>query len=401
VTRAIAFYLPQFHPIPENDRWWGPGFTEWTNVARARPWFRGHYQPHIPADLGFYDLRLEETRVAQAALARRYGLAGFCYYHYWFAGRRLLHRPLDAMLASGTPDFPFCLAWANESWTSTWDPRGARVLVEQRYSEADHREHLDFLLTVFDDPRYIRVSGRPLLLIYRADLIPGVAAMLDGWRAQARRRGLPGLHLCCMPHSLSDRSDDEWLALGFDAVVEFQPSYRHLPPMPRVARAALRVRRRLNRAWQRLAGDGDAFPFRVVERLSYEALVDRAIHDLDRGARVLPCVFPNWDNTPRRRDGARLIANDSPERYRMWLTAAVHAVQRRPPDERLVFINAWNEWAEGCHLEPDMRFGHRFLEATRAALAQAAHRCDPAPSGGGDSADACADPRRLTRGCRP
>ena len=194
-ARLIAFNLPQFHPTPENDAWWGKGFTEWTNVAKARPLYPGHYQPHIPADLGFYDLRLPEARAAQAELAREYGIEGFCYYHYWFGGRRMLERPVNEILASGEPEFPFCLCWANHSWSTVWQGT-ADSLIEQTYPGwDDHAAHFDWLLNAFRDPRYIRVNGKPLFVIYKPDDIPNVREVTSFWRESAIKAGLPGLHL--------------------------------------------------------------------------------------------------------------------------------------------------------------------------------------------------------------
>jgi lipopolysaccharide biosynthesis protein len=213
-ARAIALYLPQFHPIPENDEWWGKGFTEWTNTAKARPRFPGHYQPHVPADLGFYDLRVPETRAQQAEMARAHGVEGFCYYHYWFAGKRILQRPFDEVVASGEPDFPFCLCWANETWSGVWhgDPR--RTLIAQTYpGEEDHRAHFATLLPAFRDPRYIRVAGKPVFLIYKPLDLPDAAATLALWTRMAEEAGLPGLHFVGCTDDVTDIPP----ALGFDA----------------------------------------------------------------------------------------------------------------------------------------------------------------------------------------
>jgi hypothetical protein len=190
MVRLIAFYLPQFHPIPENDDWWGKGFTEWRNVVQAKPLFPGHYQPHLPADLGFYDLRVPETRQAQADLAREYGIHGFCYYHYWFKGRRLLERPFNEVLTSGQPDFPFCLCWANESWTRAWDGQSGVILMKQEYSEEDDYQHIRWLSNVFRDKRYIRYEGKPLFLVYRVRDLPNPLQTTEIWRNEARRAGI-------------------------------------------------------------------------------------------------------------------------------------------------------------------------------------------------------------------
>ncbi|MGH7860017.1 MAG: glycoside hydrolase family 99-like domain-containing protein, partial [Candidatus Binatia bacterium] len=225
--RKIAFYLPQYHPVAENDRWWGLGFTDWISVVNAQPLFRGHNQPNFPADLGYYDLRVPEVREAQAALARDAGLDAFCYYHYWFDGRRVLERPFDAVRQSGRPDFPFCLCWANEPWTRSWDGRSGEVLLAQRYSEADDRSHISWLLSAFRDRRYFRVEGKPLFLVYRASSLPDPARTTDLWRDAARSDGLGELYLCRV-ESFPRESDRPPSALGFDAAVEFQPDWRTL-----------------------------------------------------------------------------------------------------------------------------------------------------------------------------
>ena len=219
--RLIAFYLPQFHPIPENDQWWGKGFTEWTNVTKARPLFPGHYQPHLPSDLGFYDLRLPEVREAQAAIARQHGIHGFCYYHYWFNGRRMLEQPFNDVLALGQPDFPFCLCWANENWTRNWDGGHREMLVPQSYSAADDHRHIDWLLRAFEDPRYIQIDDRPLMVIYRPRQLPNIHQTLDIWREAAVKRGFKGLYICRVENFADERGDPT--RLGFDASIEFQP----------------------------------------------------------------------------------------------------------------------------------------------------------------------------------
>ncbi len=224
-TRAIAFYLPQFHPIPENDQWWGKGFTEWTNVIKARPLFKNHYQPHLPADLGFYDLRLPETRKAQADLARQHGIHGFCYYHYWFNGKRLLERPLDEVLTSGQPDFPFCICWANENWTRRWNGEDQDILIKQTYSSEDDLNHIRTLIPYFRDHRYIKVNGRPLILIYRVSSLPHPAQTAAIWRREAIRAGFPDLYLCTVV-SLGTLDFDP-ASIGFDSAVDFPPNCNH------------------------------------------------------------------------------------------------------------------------------------------------------------------------------
>lgn len=376
--KLLCFYLPQFHPIPENDEWWGPGFTEWTNVARARPRFRGHYQPHIPADLGFYDLRLPETRRAQAELAQEYGIGGFCYYHYWFNGRRLLERPFDEVLESGEPDFPFCLCWANGNWTRRWDGRESEILLAQDYTEYDPAEHVAWLADAFADPRYIRVGDRPLFLVYNPEAIPDLTGVVRAWRNEAAARGEPRLYLCAVRSPGAALPYAEAMRVGFDAMLEFSPSGRNplatIPDGGAIKRGLRFVRRAVGRARTELLA-----PFRsrlYIHR--YSDYVDAALQADPVGERTFPCVMPSWDNSARRPSGAAVVQNDDPSLYRRWLEHAIRRVSSRPPDEQIVFINAWNEWAEGCHLEPDLRFGRRFLEATCDALRSAAPDAPPA-----------------------
>jgi len=355
-VQAIAFYLPQYHPVVENDAWWGKGFTEWLNVVQARPQFAGHQQPRWPADLGYYDLRVPEVRAAQAGLARAAGLTAFCYYHYWFNGRQLLEQPFEAVLASGQPDFPFCLCWANESWTRTWDGQSGVHLIQQVYSRADDQAHLRSLARAFQDPRYLRVDGRPLFLVYRASRLPDPRQTTDAWRAEARALGLGELFLCRVESFPEDRPDPR--PLGFDAAVEFQPDWLQLPaPQRRTA------------GWQRLRRWGLAEQGYSRHRIyAYEALVEAARRKPAPDYVRFPCVMPGWDNSARRKQDAVIFVGSSPERYEAWLRSAAAETRPLPSGERLIFINAWNEWGEGCYLEPDALHGHAYINATRRAL---------------------------------
>jgi glycosyltransferase involved in cell wall biosynthesis len=342
-VRLIAFYLPQFHPIPENDAWWGEGFTEWTNVRRATPLFEGHAQPVAPGELGAYDLRDPETRWRQAQLAREHGIDAFSYYRYWFHGKRLLERPFDEVLASGEPDLPFALCWANEPWSRRWDGSEDLILQPQHYSREDDLAHIRALLPALADERAVRVGGRPLLIVYQGHALPAPEATTDIWRSEVDRVGLPGLHLLCVETGW----DEGWDAtrVGFDGKVRFQPQFnvlRATPQVPTPGRPRLRVFD-YERAWPTL----DALP--------------------EAGYPTCETVFPHWDNTPRRGDEGYVIHGSTPEAYERWLTTAVARAAARPPDQRLVFINAWNEWAEGAYLEPDERHGRAYLEATRRA----------------------------------
>lgn len=354
-TRLIAFHLPQFHPIPENDEWWGKGFTEWTNTGKARPLFAGHRQPKVPADLGYYDLRLPEARAAQAELAREYGIEAFCYYHYWFGGRRLLERPVDEILASGEPDFPFCLCWANESWTGIWHGAPKRVLIEQTYpGEADHRAHFEFLLKAFRDRRYLTVDGRPLFLIYRAWQIPEVAGVLDLWNRLADEAGIarPFFVAVCSPNSAWDP-----LRHGFAGSVT--------PRMP-VLRQWVSWRDplgKLSRWWRARRGWPTVYRHRDV--------IDGMLSADTRGGTDYPCVIPNWDNTPRSGKRGLVLQGSTPELFRGHLRRAIALVAGNAPERQMVFVKSWNEWAEGNHLEPDTVFGRAWLEVVRDELARA------------------------------
>ena len=352
-TRSVAFYLPQFHPIPENDRWWGAGFTEWHNTAKAQPLFAGHQQPHVPAELGYYDLRSAETREAQAELAHTHGIDAFCYYHYWFGGRRLLERPFDEVLRSGTPTLPFCLCWANESWTRAWDGSNRSVLMEQRHSPADDLAHIRHLAPALADARYLRIGGRPLLLVYRASELPDPRRTTDVWRDEAQRLGIGDLHLARVESLSNERGDP--VELGFDSAVEFQPDWRRL--------RASRTQRAIRRFARALGTTHFDAPYTTLD---YAKLVDAASSAPPPEYARFPCVTPGFDNTPRRARGAVVLTNSSPQRYGDWVA---RTLRTREPE--LLFVNAWNEWGEGAHLEPCERWGRAYLEAHRDAVARA------------------------------
>ncbi|MCS6913652.1 MAG: glycoside hydrolase family 99-like domain-containing protein [Myxococcales bacterium] len=365
-VKYIAMHLPQFHPIPENDAWWGRGFTEWTNVVRARPRFRGHYQPHLPADLGFYDLRLPEARAAQAELAARYGIDAFCYYHYWFGGRRLLERPVNEILASGEPDFPFCLCWANENWSRRWDGGDNQVLMRQEYSEADDRAHFEWLLTAFRDRRYVRIEGRPLFLIYRAHEVATLPHLVRSWQQWAQEAGLPGLFLVSVRNAWNESFNP--LQHGLQASMKFQPFWRHVDRLAQglLERAAYGLIQAhapqlgplLKRVLSGRRGD------RVI---AYRDLVAAEMASRSADFPEFPSVTPGWDNSPRRARGATIVHGSTPALFGRWLRHETQRVRRLPPPLRIVFLNAWNEWGEGNHLEPDQRFGLAYLEEVKRA----------------------------------
>lgn len=349
-VKPIAYYLPQFHPIPENDRWWGKGFTEWTNVVRGRPYFPGHYQPRLPGELGFYDLRIPEVREQQADLARAYGIHGFCYYYYWFNGKRLLERPLDDMLQSGKPDFPFCICWANENWSRRWDGAEAELLMAQVHSEESDQAFIHDVIPILRDPRYIRVGGAPLLLVYRPGILPGPERTAAIWREAARKAGLGEIHLAAVQSfGLTDPRP-----FGFDSAVEFPP---HGLDTHDIARE--------------IEGLDPAFTGKVYD---YREVVRNALMQPRPPWKQFRCAMTSWDNTARRRLNGHVFTHATPRDYEVWLRALVAATEAaHPPEDRFVFINAWNEWAEGTHLEPDQKWGRGFLEATARALR---HRSD-------------------------
>jgi hypothetical protein len=351
---VLAFYLPQFHPIPENDEWWGPGFTEWRNVIRGKPLYPDHYQPHVPGELGFYDLRLPEIREAQAALAEAHGVTGFCYYHYWFNGRRILERPFNEVLASGSPDFPFALCWANEPWTRNWDGGNRETLIAQRHSLDDDRQHIRWLIQAFRDERYIRVGDRPVFFVYNSGALDDPATTAEIWREECDKADVGDPFL--VQFDTFGNSGNPALQ-GFDAAAEF---------LPHGVSTTLRSR--------------GVTPVRDTQGLSnvifrYEDLVEGQL------SRSLPawtryqCVLPSWDNTPRKPQGsAHLFLGSTPELYEAWLREAL--AKASEARHEFVLVNAWNEWAEGTHLEPDLRHGRGYLEATARAVGVDPERFD-------------------------
>jgi GT2 family glycosyltransferase len=347
-VKAIAFYLPQFHPIPENDCWWGEGFTEWDNVRTGRPNFPGHYQPHVPTRLGYYDLRETEVLEKQTELAKVSGIYGFCFYYYWFGGKVLLDLPIRRMLESGKPDFPFCICWANENWTRRWDGLENDVLIAQSHSPEDDINFIRHVENVLLQKHYIRVRGRPLLLVYRPSLFPDSLETTERWRDYFRRKGHGELHLV-MVRSFHDQTAPE--VYGFDAAVQFPPHFPAATITTLIAGKDEKFK-------------GTIYDYTELRRAALEQLITASGPD-----KTYAAVMPSWDNTARRGPHAVIWANSSPESYYEWLSATVEQVEKKEEsDERLIFINAWNEWAEGCHLEPDEKYGHAWLNATALAL---------------------------------
>jgi lipopolysaccharide biosynthesis protein len=347
-VRLIAFYLPQFHPIPENDAWWRKGFTEWTNVSKAVPQFVGHYQPRLPGELGFYDLRVPEVLHRQVELARTHGISGFCFHFFWFNGRRLLERPLDTFVHDPEIDFPFCLCWANENWTRRWDGREDDVLIAQEYNEQSDQAFIRDIEPYLRHRNYIHVDGRPILIVYRAQALPDPARTAERWKAYCRSVGLPEPYLiAAQTFGFEDPRE-----VGFDAAVEFPPL--NFKPRSVKSRQAL-----LNEGFR-----GDVF--------SYWDLVRASIGREKPSYRLIRTVVPGWDNTARRGGNGYAIVHSTPAAYRFWLANVVRQEMKLAETQgRLVFANAWNEWAEGAYLEPDGRFGYAYLRATAEAVSEA------------------------------
>lgn len=360
-ARLIAFYLPQFHPIPENDMWWGKGFTEWTNVSRARPLFRGHYQPRIPADLGYYDLRVPEVRAAQADLARDHGLEGFCYWHYWFAGKRLLQRPFEEVLNSGEPNYPFCLGWANQSWTGTWHGAPDRVLIEQTYPGMDDDEtHFYTVLDSFTDHRYLTIEGKPIFVIFAPWNLPDPERFTDNWRELAIKAGLRGVYFMGLGKPLWNPELE-----GFDASI--------LSNLTRIFRETRKSTRSfLDRVSRRLT----TYDLRDIKRkvmaqpeiYQYADAIKHATPPLSEEFVQYPSVIPNWDHTPRTGTQGVVLHNSTPDLFRQHLRTALVQISDRKLERRIVFLKSWNEWAEGNYLEPDIRFGKGYLQVTKSEI---------------------------------
>lgn len=375
--RIIALYLPQFHPIPENDRWWGPGFTEWTNVVKAKPLFKGHVQPKIPADLGFYDLRLPETREAQASLAREAGVSGFCYYHYWFGGKQLLERPFNEVLKSGKPDFPFCLCWANHSWSNkTWNRKSRlqanSMLIEQTYpGDEDDIAHFLSVLPAFRDPRYMTVEGKPIFFLYNPWTHPRVREWISLWRKLAEEHGLKGLYLVAMCDSTLafkqnadgtrtiaspnlDSSAEIFqsvLDMGFDAVNSFGRRRGEMLSKGKYMELFKTALRKVG--------------IPVGAYYDYAKTVRGFFAPEDKWENVIPTIMPNWDRSPRAALYDGVYVGATPEAFKKHILQAIEMIKDKTPEHQILILKSWNEWGEGNYVEPDQEFGHGWLEAIK------------------------------------
>ena len=351
-ARIIAFYLPQYHPIPENDAWWGKGFTEWTNVGKAKPLYRGHYQPRVPADLGYYDLRVPETRQAQADMARSYGVEGFMYWHYWFGGgKRLLERPFNEVLARGEPDFPFALAWANETWKGfAHGLTNRNTLIEQRYlGEQDYIDHFHAVSPAFRDRRYITVDGKPLFMVYKPLQHPDMPAFVGLWQRLARENGLPGIYFV---GQADVGQEQKILRLGMDAACIFRM-------MECVNRRPF-----FKKAVQRIKINLFKHPrvFRYAEAARWFVGPEDARDD------IIPTIYSGWDHTPRSGCEGTVFSHYTPDVFERHVEQVLRAVENKPASLKIVFVKSWNEWGEGNYMEPDRRYGLQFLERLKKCV---------------------------------
>lgn len=345
-VRLIAFYLPQFHPIPENDKWWGRGFTEWTNVSKAVPQFKGHYQPHLPGELGFYDLRVPDVLKRQVELARTYGIYGFAFYYYWFNGKRLLEKPIEQFFSNKEIRFPFCIFWANENWTRRWDGNEEDILISQEHTPDSDHAFIKDIEPFFRDERYIRIDGKPVLLVYRVQLLTNPKETAQRWRQYCREAGLGEIYLLAgQVYGFKDPRD-----AGFDAAIEFPPhNTQNVEP--------------INNKVLNLNPEYDGYIYKYQDFANFFSREQK-----DLPYRLYKTVVPSWDNEPRKPGRGHSLAFSTPQAYQQWLINACRSTLVQKKEERIVFINAWNEWGEGAHLEPDRRFGYGYLQSTARAL---------------------------------
>lgn len=345
-VKPIAFYLPQYHAIPENDEWWGKGFTEWTNVTKGKPLFEGHYQPHVPGELGYYNLVEDKSiQYKQIELAKEYGIYGFCYYYYWFNGKRLLEKPLDNLLADKGLDFPFCICWANETWSRRWDGQEKEILIKQEHNEETDLKFIQDILPILKDERYIRVDGAPLLLVYRAELFPNLSKTIEKWKEVCKKNGINDLHVSLVQSfGLTDPN-----IYGGDSAVEFPP---HGIITGEISKTMPDITKDFG---------GNIYDYRDV--------VSRYVNKRPDYYKSFRGTMLSWDNTARRGVNSNVFAYANPKEYKKWLTGIVDYTTNYNDDEyQYIFINAWNEWAEGTHLEPDEKYGTQYLQATKESL---------------------------------
>jgi len=362
-AKLIAYYLPQFHPIPENDLWWGKGYTEWTNVGKARPLFRGHYQPRIPADLGYYDLRLADVREKQAELAKDAGVYGFMYWHYWFGnGKRVLEMPLNEVISSGKPDFPFCLGWANHSWRSDlWKSndkifqKNSNMIFEQIYPGVkDYIDHFYSMLPAFTDDRYIKVNNKLLFLVYNPLEIPDCKLFIETWNNLAIKNGLDGFHFIGQSRGWSSEVEDI-LSLGFEAVNRNSQWEAECKVKGKYTRILIA------KFLEKVGGIN-------LDTYEYEEIVNNLFNKYDELENVYPTVIPQWDRSPRSGKQAIIYKNSTPEKFQTHLLRAIEIIKNKSEENKIIFLKSWNEWGEGNYVEPDLRFGHEYLNSVKECI---------------------------------
>lgn len=360
-ARVIAWYLPQYHPIPENDENWGKGFTEWTNVAKAKPLFKGHYQPRIPADLGFYDLRLPIVREQQAEMAREAGVEGFMYWHYWFGnGRMLLEKPLEEVVACGKPDFPFCYGWANHSWsTKTWVNEGAfskpKMIAEMQYpGEKDNREHFEYCLPAFKDKRYIKVDGKLLFIIFSPFDFIGLKEFMEQWNRWAAENDLPGFYFMGISKGKTS-SYQSVLDTGVDGVIN---NWRYDAEMKTVG----------NYLKKRITDTISGHFHAALLKYDYETLMSHFKSDDNYKDNCFPVITPGYDRTPRAGKNGIIYHNATPEKFKKHVHETLEYIKDKDDEHKIVFLDSWNEWGEGNYMEPDLKYGHGFLDALKSEI---------------------------------
>lgn len=360
-ARVIAFYLPQYHPIPENDAWWGKGFTEWTNVGKAKPVFKGHYQPKVPADLGYYDLRIPEVREAQAAMAKNAGIEGFMYWHYWFGNKKtLLETPFQEVVASGSPDFPFCLGWANHSWENkTWSSENRyskrKMLIEQVYpGKKDYTDHFYYILSALKDPRYITIDGKPVFLIYAPLEIPDLSLFTALWQRLALENGLKGIYF--IGQAFMNADCPRLMHCGLDGICRvgiYDAGYKIK------GKFMVKVLNKL-RQYSNLA---------PLNKYNYAEIIENLlVPEFDKLENVYPTVVPNFDHTPRSGNRGLIWHNSTPALFQKLLRKTIDLIKDKPKEQRIVFLRSWNEWGEGNYVEPDLMYGHGYLDAIKKEI---------------------------------
>lgn len=354
-VRILASYLPQFHPIPENDEWWGKGFTEWTNVGKAKALFKGHYQPKVPTELGYYDLRMPEVRQAQADLAREHGIEGFCYWHYWFGhGKQLLELPFNEVLASGKPDFPICLGWANHDWKDKqFSRKGSnRMLMKQEYPGVeDHVLHFSTVLPAFKDKRYVRVDNKPVFLVYDPKALPDFSEFIALWQKLARENGLEGIHFIANTHKIDEI--ESFRQKGFDAV----NILRFFHFISRELSLLERAKMKFSRIFLKR---GHVYDYALAAR-HFQGEEDKLEH-------CYPSLIPNWDHSPRSGRQGHIFVNSHPQAFKKHVLEVLELIRHKDPEHRIVLLKSWNEWGEGNYVEPDLKYGRGYLEAIKSAI---------------------------------